>query len=250
MDPSQQLDIQLKVWKDLAVSKQILMRTAATALKLDPDCSQEELKEALEAALKKIAKGDQDVIEAREQARQSIIAMEMKLNTTQQALNAAQKSVAELTAANENLSRQGAADRTGTAKELTALKNAVAEKDKQLKAINTALADTPDNVLKKMKALKKEKQDAVDAQKQVESSFTAVRREKQQQDTQLTELRERTTKLVSQHRELHKQFTTVHEQLKPLVADATSLPGFVELDTKLVEEIEQSIDPKAAKSKK
>ena len=46
-----QLELQLKVWKDLAISKQVLMRTAAIALKLDPDCSQDVLKEALESTV-------------------------------------------------------------------------------------------------------------------------------------------------------------------------------------------------------
>ena len=43
-----QQDLQLKVWKELAISKQILMRAATEALKLDPECTQEELKDALE----------------------------------------------------------------------------------------------------------------------------------------------------------------------------------------------------------
>ena len=57
-----QLELQLKVWKELAISKQMLMRTAAEALKLDPNCSQEELKAALEAALKKVAEADASVV--------------------------------------------------------------------------------------------------------------------------------------------------------------------------------------------
>jgi hypothetical protein len=38
-----QQDIQLKVWKELAISKQMLMRMATDVLKLDPECTQEEL---------------------------------------------------------------------------------------------------------------------------------------------------------------------------------------------------------------
>ena len=45
-----QKDIPLKVWKELAISKQILMRMATDVLKLDPECTQDELKEALEGA--------------------------------------------------------------------------------------------------------------------------------------------------------------------------------------------------------
>ena len=60
-----QQDLQLKVWKELAISKQILMRAAAEALKLDPECTQDELKEALEGALKKVAKADSDLFNAK-----------------------------------------------------------------------------------------------------------------------------------------------------------------------------------------
>ena len=45
---TQDVDIQLKVWKDLAISKQILMGAATDALGLDAECSTEELKEALD----------------------------------------------------------------------------------------------------------------------------------------------------------------------------------------------------------
>ena len=48
-----EFELQLKVWKELAVSKQILMRAATDALGLDPECSSEELKEALAAAVEK-----------------------------------------------------------------------------------------------------------------------------------------------------------------------------------------------------
>ena len=67
-----QLELQLKVWKELAISKQVLMRTATDALKLDPNCSQDELKVALETFIRKISKADAEVVQAREQAKQAI----------------------------------------------------------------------------------------------------------------------------------------------------------------------------------
>ena len=88
-----QLELQLKVWKELAISKQMLMRTAAEALKLDPNCSQEELKTALEAALKKVAEADASVVTAREQAKSSILAMEQKLAAAQKGQATATASV-------------------------------------------------------------------------------------------------------------------------------------------------------------
>ena len=57
-----------------------------------------------------------------------------------------------------------------------------------LKAINTALADTPANVLKKMNALKKQKQEEANARREIESALNTLRSEKRQQDQKLAEL--------------------------------------------------------------
>jgi len=64
MQPAQ-FELQLKVWKELAISKQVMMRTAAEALKLDPECTPEELKQALDGALKKVAAADASVVAAK-----------------------------------------------------------------------------------------------------------------------------------------------------------------------------------------
>ncbi len=90
-----QQDLQLKVWKELAISKQILMRAATEALKLDPECTQEELKEALEGALKKAAKADTDLFNAKEEAKVAITALEKKVAATEASLAIAQKAAAE-----------------------------------------------------------------------------------------------------------------------------------------------------------
>jgi hypothetical protein len=45
--------------------------------------------------------------------------------------------------------------------------------------------------------------------------------------------------LVSRYRDLHALSLKLHEQLQPLVEDAKSLPEIPELDTKLLEAIEQ-----------
>jgi chromosome segregation ATPase len=233
-----QLELQLKVWKELAISKQMLMRTAAEALKLDPNCSQEELKTALDAALKKVADADTSVVTAREQAKSQILGMEQKLAAAQKAQSAAEAQVVDLTTKLENAIQQAAAARTSSAKEVQTLKDRVTEKDKQLKAINTALADTPENVLKKMGQLKKQRQEEADARREVESSFTTLRKEKNEQDQKFTRLNDSTTRLVSTYRDLHTASLKIHEQLKTLVKDEKELPVLPDLHSKLLEEIE------------
>ena len=237
-----QHDVQLKVWKELAISKQILMRAATEALKLDPDCSQEELKQALEGALKRVAKADTDLFNAKEEATVAVTALEKKLAASEQSLAVAQKAAAEAQAALEGALQQIANQRDAAAKELQKVKDRLAERDKSLKAINTALADTPENVLKKMNTLKKQKQEEADACRQVESALNTLRTEKRQQDQRLAEVSSSSTTLVSRYRDLHALSLKLHEQLKPLVEDATNLPELPELDTKLLEAIEQPAD--------
>jgi chromosome segregation ATPase len=233
-----QQDLQLKVWKELAISKQMLMRAATDALKLDPECTQEELKQALEGALKKVAKADTDLFNAKEEATVAITALEKKLAASEQGLAIAQKAAAEAQIALDGVVQQLANQRDAAAKELQKVKDRLAERDKSLKAINTALADTPANVLAKMNTLKKQKQEEADARRQVESALNTLRTEKRQQDQRLADVLRNGATLVSRYRDLHALSLKLHEQLQPLVEDAKSLPEIPELDTKLLEAIE------------
>lgn len=235
-----QLELQLKVWKELAISKQLLMRTAAVALKLDPDCSQDELKKGLEDALKRMAEADANVVSTREQAKQAVADIEKKLTGAVAAQSAAETTVSDLRAKQEHLTEQLTAMRAGSATELQKLKTSLAEKEKALKAINTALDGTPESVIKKMNVLKKQRQEEADARRQVEGSFTTLRKEKQQQDQKMSTLQANSTKLIAQYRDLHALSEKLHEQLKPLIADAKDLPTVPELDSKLLEELEQT----------
>ena len=237
-----QQELQLKVWKELAISKQILMRAATDALKLDPECTQEELKEALERALKKVAKADIDLVNAKEEAKVAITALEKKLAATEQDLATAQKTTIEAKAAHETAVQQMANQRAAAAMELQKVKDRVAEREKSLKAINTALADTPENVLKKMNTHKKQKQEEADARRQLESALNTLRTEKRQQDQRMTDVLRDGATLVDRYRDLHALSLKLHEQLQPLVEDAKSLPTIPELDTILLEALEQPAD--------
>jgi uncharacterized phage infection (PIP) family protein YhgE len=240
-----QQDLQLKVWKELAISKQILMRAATDALKLDPECTQEELKEALEGALKKVAKADTDLFNAKEEAKVAINALEKKVAATEELLAIAQKTATEAKAAHEDAVQQIANQRAAAATELQKFKDRLTERDKSLKAINTALADTPENVLKKMSVLKKEKQQEADARRQVETALNALRTEKRQQDQKSADVLRNGATLVSRYRDLRALALKLHEQLQPLVEDAKSLPEIPELDADLLEAIEQPADQKS-----
>jgi colicin import membrane protein len=247
-----QFEIQLKVWKDLAISKQMLMRSTAEALGLDPNCEQDELKQSLEVTLKRVREAETSVAEMQAKARQTIAETERKLEAAQRAQKLAQAEMVKMRETQEKAAPQLAADRANAAKEIQTLKNQVAEKDKAIKAINVALADTPENVVKKLKQLKKEKQDEADLRKQIESTFATLRKEKQDQDKELSELKDNSSKLVTKYRELHEEATKLHEQLKPLAKEGEELAALQMLDDKLLEAIvpPEKDDKKEAKGKK
>lgn len=240
-------ELQLKVWKELAISKQMLMRTATDALKLDPECTQAELKEALEAFLKKVAGADSELVHAKAAAAIAIAALEKKLAATEKDLAAALQAASEAKAAHEAAVQQVANQRATAAAELQKVKASLAERDKALKAINTALADTPANVLQKMNTLKKQKQEEADGRRQIEAALNALRTEKRQQDQKLAELQKNGTALATRHRELHALSLTLREQVQPQGEDGKSPPEVPELDTKLLEAIEQPADDKNSK---
>jgi colicin import membrane protein len=235
-----ELELQLKVWKELAISKQMLMRAATDALKLDPNCSQEELKSALEGVLKKIAKAETEAADARAQAKSTITAMENKVAASERALATAQASVTQLQTAQENSAKQMATERAAAAKELQKFKDRVAEQERALKAINTALSDTPENVIKKMNVLKKQKQEEADLRREIESSLNTLRTEKKQADTKAAA----GEKLAPAYRDLHAISVTLHERATTALPDAKDLPAVPELDAKLLESLGITIEAK------
>jgi chromosome segregation ATPase len=129
--------------------------------------------------------------------------------------------------------------RAAAATALQQVKDRLTEREVSLKAITTALADTPANVLKKMNALKKQKREDADARREVESALNTLRTEKRQQDQRLADARRNSATLATRYRDLHALSLTLREQLQALAADAKSLPEIPQLDTKLLEAIEQ-----------
>lgn len=237
------LEMQLKVWKELAISKQVLMRAATDALKLDPNCSQEELKQALDAAIKRSIEADVDVSRAREQAGVAMAAVEKRLSDGKRSLDIAEAAYAEALANQQKLQQQIVDARSAAAQEVNKLKERLAEKERALKAVNTALADTPENVLKKLKALKKQKMDESDARKRAEETAATLRKDKQKLEQTVKEMQasqDAAARLAALCRELHTLCGTLRAQLEPLVEEANSLPAVPMLDDSLFASIEKA----------
>lgn len=246
-----ELELQLRIWKDLAISKQMLIRAATDALKLDPDCTQEELKLALEAAIKRSIEADVNVSKAQEQAKVAIAATEKKLADSQKALHIAEAAHTGALASQQKLQQQITDVRNAAANEVNSLKERLAEKERALKAINTALSDTPENVVKKLKALNKQKMDESAARKQAEETAATLRKDKSKLEQSVKELQtaqDSAVQLAARYRELHALCRTLHDQLEPLVEDKDSLTAVPALDDALLETIEKAGAPEEKKT--
>ena len=103
---TQDVDIQLQVWKDLAISKQILMGAATDALGLDAECSTAELKLALNQAIKRAKDADASIVETRSLADQQIADMKQQMEQAIQAREEADSNVETAFNARETAERQ------------------------------------------------------------------------------------------------------------------------------------------------
>jgi len=236
-----EFELQLKVWKDLAIDKQVLMRTATDALKLDPECSTAELKNALGKAIKESIDADIKVSEAQEHASQAMVVMEKKIAASEKAQAVTESTYSKLLEDKTSADQQMSAERIVHANDIKKLKTQISDKDKTLKAINKALADTPDNVVKKLKALKKQKTDEANTRKIIEASAATLRKEKRELEVSGKEMKtglESSEKIAEQYRNLHKLCLNLHKQLEPLLESDAELSSVPVLDEHTLEIIE------------
>lgn len=237
-------EIQLQVWKDLAISKQILMGAATDALGLDAGCSTGELKEALEKAIQRAREADINIVKIREQADIEIAEMKALAKSSEQQRIEAEERIATAENTSETASRQLAVGRTENAEALKKARAEVADKQNKLKAISKALADTPENVVKKLKTLKKQKLEESRLKSQTESRLLATRKEKAKIEAQLEtqkSLLEQSAKLVEQVKEFHELCTSQNKKIKSLSDDKKHVFKIPKLDQELLESLEKAV---------
>jgi colicin import membrane protein len=232
------IDIQLKVWKDLALSKQVLMGAATDALGLDAECSSSELKEALEKAIKKVKEADANILQTREKAEKDVAEMKQLVATSEQARKEAEEKVATAEEARANAERALNAGRAENSELLKKARADVADKQNKLKAISKALADTPENVVKKLKTLKKQKMDEAKLRTQAEAQLKTTRQEKTKLEAQLEEqkgLVEKAADVATQLETLHKLCKDMNKKIKSLSDNKEDLFEIPKLDKETIE---------------
>ena len=241
------IDIQLQVWKDLAISKQILMGAATDALGLDAGCTTAELKTAMNKAIQQAKEADITVIETREKANKEVSEMKALVAANEQARSEAEEQIADAVAVRETAERQLAAGRAENAEALKKVRAEVTDKQNKLKAISKALADTPENVVKKLKTLKKQKMDESRLRAQTESKLLSTRKEKTKLEGELENrksLMEQSSPLIAQLKELHAIAKKQNKKIKSLSDDKKDVVKIPKLDEELLETIEKALSEK------
>ena len=234
---SQDIDIQLQVWKDLAISKQVLMSAATDALGLNAECSSTELKEALSKAITRVNEADANIIATREKAEKDVTEMQALVASSNQAREEADEKAAVADKAREAAERLLAIGREKNEETVKKAKAEVADKQNKLKAISKALADTPENVVKKLKNLKKQKLDESKLRMQFEAKLKTTRKEKTALETELEEkksLLEKGETLATQAEELHTLCKDQNKKIKSLSEDKDDVFKIPKLDKDLV----------------
>jgi colicin import membrane protein len=237
-------DIQLQVWKDLAISKQILMGAATDALGLDSACTTDELKSAMNKAIQQAKDADITVVTTREQAEKDIAEMKQQAADSEQARIEAEEKVAQALKVRETAERQLAAGRAENAEALKKARAEITDKQNKLKAISKALADTPENVVKKLKTLKKQKLEESRLRTQTEAKLQTTRKDKAKLETEIENrksLNEQSLPLIAQLREFHSICNKQSKKIKSSGEDKKAAINIPKLDEELLENLEKAL---------
>ncbi len=235
--------LDLDVWKEIAIAKQLLIRTATDALGLDPECSEEAFKSALEIGIRQIIEAESKVAIADKKNKIALDEVNEKLENTEKARMILQGAKGDLLSDKQALETLLETTRKTSADDLKKANKQLDEKVKALKAINVSLADTPENVVKKIKSLNKKKLDETNAKKRAEDEVRALKKEKQQLQKKVKEKDaslEEASKLVEQYRELRTFSEDQYTQLKELNKKKDELKSLPEMDEDLLKSLDQS----------
>jgi colicin import membrane protein len=237
---SQEFDVQLQVWKDLAISKQILMGAATDALGLDAECSTAELKLALNEAIKRAKDAEVSIQNTRAEAERQIAEARQQADYAEKARAKAVALVEAAETARAQAEHQLAVGKEDNAKALRMARKEVAEKEKQLKVISRSLADSPENVVRKLKTLKKQKMDEARLRTQTETKLRNARKDNSRLEAELEAHKARfepAAQLVAQLRNLHALCSEAAETIAQLSDDAARQVEVPALDKSLLESI-------------
>jgi len=243
------IELQLKVWKELAVSKQMLMQKATNLLGLSKDCSSEEFENALNKNATQVKAVQSELKKEQETSAKIIEDLQAQLKASQQLNNQLEAERDDLQASIKKAEEQVIAGKEANADELKKIKSQLAEKQKEIKQITKVLADTPENVVKKLKALRKEKLDEANARKKAEDLNRKVKKEKDTQEIELKQVQaslEKAVELADKYQELDSFANKQYDLLVAASKDKDSVEKVPKIDEATIELIKES-QPKSKK---
>ncbi len=158
-------DVELQVWKELATSKQVLMTAVIESLELNPDCTSGDLRLAINLLKERADEAEKrcEFLEEGQVFLNTIIeGKDDEIVLAQTDMHVAESKLLRV----QELSAEA----------LLEAKTLVNNKQKELKAINKILSDSPANVVKKMKKMKQKNLEQAKHVKKIEREFSeAVR---------------------------------------------------------------------------
>ncbi len=244
---TQDVEVQLQVWKDLAISKQILMGAATDALGLDAECTTEELKEALDKAIQRARDADINIQETRSQADAQIAEYKQTAEAAEKARIEAEEKVAAAEKAQQQAEHQLTKGKADNAEALKKARADVADKQNKLKAISKALADTPENVVRKLKTLKKQKMDESKLRGQAESRLQSMRKEKSKLEAEVASGKaalEQAAGLIETLKTLHQTCAEAQSTIASLSDKKKDQIDLPDLDQEALDAFEQALESK------
>ncbi len=170
--------------------------------------------------------------------------MRAQVVSSEKALSDALEQIAGAEAARKAAESKLIAGRAENAEALKKARADVTDKQNKLKAISKALADTPENVIKKLKTLKKQKMDETKLRTQTESKLQTSRKDKSKLEGELENsqsLIAQSAPLIAQLKELHAIAKGQNKKIKSLSDDKEDLVKIPKLDEALLETIEKII---------
>jgi chromosome segregation ATPase len=201
----------------------------------------------LNKAIQRARDADIQIQETLSKADQQISDFKQRAETAEQARSEAEVMVEESVNAREQAERQLLNGKADNAEALKKARAEVTDKQNKLKAISKALADTPENVVRKLKTLKKQKMDEAKLRGQVESRLQSMRKEKSKLEADLETRKsalENAATLLEQIKAMHEtclQAETTIKKLSGKKKDQLKVPAF---DAAAFESLEQSLTEK------
>ncbi len=250
-----QLEIELGAWKNIAIDKQVLLSDVFNALGLNEQSSNEELKSTLKNiidqannAADNISKTKAELVDANVQIVElkkqvaSIDTIKDQATATEAASKQAEEAAKKAEQAAEAKVR---ASKKENAEEVKKITQQLKEKQKEIKSIHKVLADSPENVVKKLKALNREKHDESTLRKQAEADSRTLRKQVKELEKEKTDLKdtiEKGSELVTSVKELQTVANDLYTELAEKVEDKDAITKVPDIDSALLELFETELE--------